>query len=177
MAIVQWDVDAAHSSVGFAVRHLVISKVRGHFSKFSGTLAFDPADPTTATVQATIDAASIDTREAQRDTHLRSADFLEVDKFPTLAFKSRRVEKGTGKHLRLIGDLTIRGLTKEVTLEAEFLGENKDPWGNQRLGFSATTAISRADYGLTWNQALEAGGVLVGDKVEIEIEVEAIQKK
>lgn len=177
MAIVQWDVDSAHSSVGFAVRHLVISKVRGQFNKFSATLAFDPADPATANIQATIDAASIDTREAQRDAHLRSADFLDAEKFPTLAFKSGRVEKGAGNRLRVFGDLTIHGVTKEVTLDVDYEGERKDPWGNQRVGFAATTAISRADFGLTWNQALEAGGVLVGDKVEIQLEIEAIQKK
>lgn len=176
MALANYTIDTVHSSVGFAVRHMVVAKTRGVFTKFSGTFAFDPDDLSKSQVEVTIDAASIDTREAQRDAHLKSADFLDVEKHPEITFKSKRVERSDGD-LRVIGDLTIRGVTREVALEAEYHGAGKDPWGNEKIGFSARTTINRKDFGLTWNAALETGGVLVGDKVEIDIDVEGTKAK
>jgi len=176
MALANYTIDAAHSSVGFSVRHLVIAKVRGRFTKFSGTFSFDQEDPSKSQVEVTIDAASIDTHDAQRDGHLRSADFFDVESHKELTFKSKRVE-GSGSELRLIGDLTIRGVSHEVALDVEYSGGTKDPWGNEKIGFSAKTSIHRKDYGLTWNAALETGGVVVGEKVEIEIDVEGTKAK
>lgn len=177
MAIAQWDIDVTHSAVGFSVRHLVISKVRGTFDKFAGTLEVDPADLSSAKVDVTIEANSINTREAQRDAHLRSPDFFDVEKFPALTFKSKGVKLLSKDELEILGDLTIHGVTKEVTLKTEYLGANKDPWGGDRIGFSAKTQVLRSEFGLTWNQALETGGVVVSDKIEIELEVEAVQRK
>ena len=173
MATKRWNIDLAHSSVGFTVRHLVVSKVRGHFRKFGGSIDFDPENPAATTIEVSIDAASIDTNEDKRDAHLRSPDFFDVEQFPTLSFKSKRTEK-QGDGYRVTGDLTLHGVTREVTLEAEYEGAGKDPWGGYRAGFSARTRINRKDYGLGWNQVLEAGGLLVGDKVEIALEVEAL---
>ena len=175
--MVSYTVDNAHSDVGFSVRHMVFAKVRGHFTKWTAQIAFDPSDPTKSAVEATIDAASIDTREPQRDGHLKSADFLDVEKYPTITFKSRRVERAGDKRYKVVGDLTIHGVTRETTLESEELGRGKDPWGNERVIFSAKGSVNRADFGLKWNQALETGGVLVGDKVEIEVDAEVIQAK
>jgi polyisoprenoid-binding protein YceI len=172
-----YSIDNAHSDVGFTVRHMVFAKVRGHFKSWSANLSFDPADPTKSSVSVEIDAASIDTREAQRDGHLKSPDFLDVATHPTITFKSRRVEGAGPKKYKAIGDLTIRGVTREVVLDVEELGGGKDPWGNQRAIFNAKTAIDRTDFGLKWNQALEAGGVLVGERVDIEIDVEAVAGK
>jgi polyisoprenoid-binding protein YceI len=169
-----WNFDLAHSSVHFWVRHLMVSKVHGRFLKWSGTLAFDEQNPSASRADVKIEAASIYTEEPQRDTHLRSGDFLEVEKYPNIEFKSTSVERA-GEALRVNGDLTIRGVTKPVSLEVEYAGRVKYPWGGERLGFSAKTAISRKDFGLTWNLVLEAGGVTVGDKVEIAIEVEAVK--
>jgi polyisoprenoid-binding protein YceI len=173
MAAETWEFDHTHSGIHFSVRHMVVARVRGHFAKWSGKLALDFANPAASTVSVQIDASSIDTREPQRDTHLRSADFLDVEKHPTIDFVSKRVESVGGEKFRLAGDLTIRGTTHEVVLDVEFAGRQKDPWGGERAGFSATTKIDRKDFGLTWNQVLEAGGILVGDQVEITIEVEA----
>jgi polyisoprenoid-binding protein YceI len=171
-----WNIDTSHSHVTFMVRHMVFAKVRGRFTKWSGQLALDPQNLAASKVDVKIDAASVDTGEAQRDGHLKSPDFLDVAQFPEIAFKSRKVEsKGPGK-ARIIGDLTVHGQTREVVLEAELSGRGKDPWGNERVGFSAETAIDRTDFGLKWNQALEAGGVLVGTKVDIEIEVQAVKQ-
>ncbi len=175
MAQQNWQVDGAHSAVNLTVRHMVISKVRGHFAKWNARLALDTADAARSSVEVDIEAASIDTGVADRDTHLRSADFLDVEKFPTLRYRSRKVEVVSKDRLRVVGDLTIRGVTREVPLDVEVGGQAKDPWGNVR-GFSATTSINRKDFGLTWNQALEAGGVLVADRVDIEIELQAIQQ-
>jgi len=175
MATNAWDLDISHSAIHFWVRHLVISKVHGRFAKWSGTVKLDEQDLTRSSVEVRIDAASIDTQVADRDAHLRSADFLDAANHPELAFRSRRIEKG-GDGYRVTGDLTIRGTTREVVLEAEFSGLAKDPWGNQRAGFSAKTALDRRDFGLVWNAALEAGGVLVGEKVEISIELEAVKQ-
>jgi polyisoprenoid-binding protein YceI len=169
-----WNIDTSHSGVHFAVRHMVIAKVRGAFTRWQGTVKFDPAALDDAKVSVSIDAASIDTREEKRDAHLRSADFFDVENHPTLTFESTKVERVSDEQYRVIGDLTIRGVTKQVVLETEALGTGKDPWGNQRIAFQATTSVNRRDFGLTWNQALEAGGVLVGDKIEISLEVQAI---
>lgn len=176
MASAKYTIDSAHSSVAFSVRHMVVAKTRGRFTKFSGSFAFDPEDASKSHVDVAIDVSSIDTHEAQRDGHLKGADFFDAEKFKELTFKSKRVE-GSGSDLRVTGDLTIKGVTHEVTLDVEYNGAGKDPWGNERAGFSAKTSINRKDYGLTWNQALETGGLLVGEKVEIEIDVEALKEK
>lgn len=176
MALANYTIDTSHSSVGFAVRHMVIAKTRGRFTKFAGTFAFDPEKPSASHVSVTIDVASIDTHDAQRDGHLRSPDFFDAENHKELTFKSKRVE-GSGSDYKVTGDLTIRGTTHEVVLDVEYAGGGKDPWGNERVGFTARTSINRKDYGLTWNAALETGGVLVGEKVEIEIDVEALKDK
>jgi len=170
-----WNIDLAHSGVNFSVRHMVISKVRGRFAKFSGTLALDEQDLTRSIVEARIDAASIDTGVADRDGHLRSPDFLDVEKFPELTFKSKKIEKKSDTSYRVIGDLTIKAASREVSLDVEFGGIGKDPWGNERAGFAAHVHIDRKDFGLQWNQVLEAGGVLVGERVDIDIELEAVK--
>jgi polyisoprenoid-binding protein YceI len=175
MAQAKWDFDPVHSSIGFSVRHLMVAKVRGQFLKWSGTLSLDEADVTNSEVEATIEAASIDTREPKRDEHLRSADFFDAAEHPALSFQSTRVDKLSAESYKVAGTLTIRGVAKPVVLTAEFLGKGKDPWGGTRLGFSASTSIDRRDFGLTFNMPLEGGGVVVGDKVDIEIEVEAVK--
>ena len=171
-----WDIDLAHSNLGFAVRHLVISKVHGRFARWAGTLTLDDAHPERSQVEAHIEAASIDTHEPQRDAHLRSADFLDTNKYPEITFRSTRIEKAGEDRYQLTGDLTIAGVTRPVRLEVEALGRTKDPWGGERSGFSARTTIDRRDFGLVWNQALETGGVVVGEKVEISVEVEAVKR-
>jgi polyisoprenoid-binding protein YceI len=171
-----YSIDNAHSDVAFSVRHMVFAKVRGHFNKWSATLAFDAADPSKSSVEVEIDAGSIDTREAQRDGHLKSPDFLDVEKFPKMTFKSKKVERAGDKY-KVTGALTIHGVTKDAVLDVEETGRGKDPWGNSRVGFAAKTTIVREDFGLKWNQVLETGGVLVGEKIEVEIEVEAVEKK
>lgn len=167
--------DLSHSAVGFHVRHLMISKVHGRFQTWGGTLEIDEADLGSSKIAVEIDVASIDTKEPKRDDHLRSGDFFDVEKFPKLTFTSTKIEKVDDENLKVTGDLTIHGVTHSVVLPVERGGEVKDPWGSTRVGFSAKTTISRKDYGLTWNAALEAGGVVVGDKVEITLEIEAIQ--
>jgi polyisoprenoid-binding protein YceI len=154
---------------------MVVSKVRGRFGKFSGVLNLDEGDITRSLVQATIDVSSIETGTAQRDAHLRSPDFFDAEKYPELRFKSTRVEKIEGDRYRVAGALTIRDVTREVSLDVEYGGQAKDPWGNERVGFIAKGAIDRKDFGLAWNQALEAGGVLVGDRVDIELEVQGVK--
>ena len=176
MANETWQVDGAHSAVSLTVRHMVISKVRGRFSKWSAKLALDTADLARSSVDVEIDAASIDTGVADRDAHLRSPDFLDAQKYPTLRYRSRRVEALSEDHLRVVGDLTIRDVTREGVLDGESGGQGKDPWGNQRVGFTATASLNRKDFGLTWNQALETGGVLVADRVDVEIELQAIRQ-
>jgi polyisoprenoid-binding protein YceI len=170
-----WNIDPAHSGVSFAVRHMVVSKVRGRFGKIEGTARIDDDDLTRSTLAVTIDAASIDTGVADRDEHLRSADFFDVERFPALTYKSRRVEKTGADTYRVAGDLTIRGVTREVPLDVEYGGRAKDPWGNERSGFAATASVDRKEFGLAWNQVLETGGVLVGDKITIDIEVELVR--
>jgi polyisoprenoid-binding protein YceI len=177
MAIEKWEFDLAHSSINFAVRHLMVSKVRGRFTQWTGHLALDEQNPAASTTEVQIDASSIDTKEAQRDGHLRSADFLDTEKHPHILFRSTRVEVAGDRRYRVTGDLTIRGVTRPVVLDVEYAGRVKDPWGGERAGFTARTSIDRKDFGLTWNQALDAGGVLVGDKVEIDIEIEAVKAK
>ncbi len=171
-----WTIDAAHSHVEFAVKHLMISTVRGRFGGVSGTVTTDDADPAKGRAQIEIESATIDTREAQRDTHLKSADFFDVEKFPKLTFNSTRISDVKGQNFKLIGDLTIHGVTREVTLDVTSEGKGKDPWGGDRAAFSATTAIKRSDYGLTWNQALETGGILVGDDIKISLDVQLVKK-
>lgn len=172
----QWDFDLSHSSINFWVRHLMVAKVHGRFGAWSGSLRFDEENPANASVEVQIDAASIDTKEETRDKHLRSADFLDVESHPKLLFKSTKIEKQDASRYRVHGDLTVRGHSEPVVLEVEYQGQVKDPWGNQRVVFSARSSVDRKKYGLNWNQALEAGGVLVGDKVEIDIEVQAVRK-
>ena len=168
----RWDIDPAHSSAGFSVRHMMIAKVHGGFGRMSGQLALDRLNPERSSVEAVIDATSIDTREPKRDEHLKSADFFDVLKFPTITFKSTKVAP-EGDGFRVLGDLTIHGVTREVTLEVEGLAsEMKDPWGNVKTAASARTQIKRKDFGLNWNAALEAGGVLVGDDVTITLDIQ-----
>jgi polyisoprenoid-binding protein YceI len=174
MTVARWDIDKVHSSIHFSVRHLMVSKVRGEFHDWAGTLMLDVDDFTKSSVEVTIQATSIDTREEKRDGHLRSADFLDTDKFPTIVFKSTRVER-KGDRLAVHGDLAIHGVTRPVTLDVETTEVVKDPWGGTRTGFSGKVAIERKDFGLHWNAVLEAGGVVVGDKVEIALEIEAIR--
>jgi polyisoprenoid-binding protein YceI len=169
-----WNIDAAHSTVGFTIRHMVFAKVRGRFGKYEGTLRIDEDDVTRSSVDVTIDAGSIDTGNPDRDTHLRSAEFFEVEKFPELRFRSTRVEGDARGTLRVTGELTIRDVTREIVLEADFAGRGVDPWGNARIGYVAKASIDRKDFGLRWNQVLEAGGVLVGDRVELEFDVQAV---
>jgi polyisoprenoid-binding protein YceI len=172
-----WQIDPAHSHVEFAVRHLMISSVKGRFGDVQGTVSVDESDARAVVVDVTIQVASIDTRQEQRDAHLRSADFFDEARFPTITFRSRKVE---GHHLdgefRLLGDLTIRDVTREVILDVSAEGRLTDPWGAERAGFSAHGTIDRTDFGLTWNQTLEAGGVLVGNEVTISVEVELIRQ-
>jgi polyisoprenoid-binding protein YceI len=175
MATTRWDIDVGHSAIHFWARHMVISKVHGRFARWSGAIALDPQDLARSSVEVRIDAASIDTQVADRDAHLRSADFLDAEKHREIVFRSRRVERGADG-LRVVGDLTLHGVTREVTLDAEFAGTGKDPWGNERAGFSAKASLDRRDYGLVWNAALETGGVLVGEKIEISIELEAVKQ-
>jgi polyisoprenoid-binding protein YceI len=170
-----WTLDTAHSGIGFSIRHMVVAKVRGRFDSWTGTVQLDAQDLTRSAVDVQIDASSIDTGNAQRDTHLRSADFLDAEQFPTLRFQSTRVENAGTERFRVLGNLTLHGVTREVTLDVERGGQGKDPWGNQRVGFAATTSILRSDFGLTWNQALETGGLLVADRVDIELDVQAVQ--
>jgi polyisoprenoid-binding protein YceI len=168
--------DPAHTTVEFVVRHLMITKVRGRFTAFDGSVELEPGSEVPAAIQATIQAGSIDTREEQRDAHLRSADFFDVEKFPTLEFESTRIY-GTPDEFTIEGKLTIHGVKRDVSLRGSFEGQAKDPWGGFRVGYSAHATINRKDFGLTWNAALETGGVVVGDEVRIELNVEAIRKQ
>jgi polyisoprenoid-binding protein YceI len=172
----RWEIDSSHSSMHFSVRHLVIAKVRGSFARWSGTLQVPDGDFLRATVDVTIDASSIDTGVADRDTHLKSADFFDVARYPELRFVGKRVQPRSGADIDVVGDLTIKGVTREVVLRVEQHGQAKDPWGNVRAAFTAKTSIDRKDFGLMWNQVLETGGVLVGDRVETEAEIEAVKQ-
>ncbi|MGI5863345.1 MAG: YceI family protein [Myxococcales bacterium] len=173
----EWGIDGSHSSAQFSVRHMMVSNVRGVFGKLSGKLLLDEEDITRSSVEATIEVDSIDTRDRARDEHLKGADFFDVQKFPTMTFKSKKINKVGEGALEVRGDLTIRGVTREVVLAVSGLGaEMKDPWGNVKRGASATTTINRKDFGLTWNKVLETGGVLVGEEVAITIDVELNKK-
>jgi polyisoprenoid-binding protein YceI len=170
-----WNVDASHSHLEFAVRHLMITTVKGRFGEVSGTLHGDEDDLANASIELTIPVSSIDTREAQRDAHLRSADFFEAEKYPTIQFRSTRIAKAGADRFTVEGDLTIRDVTKRITLTVEAGGRVRDPWGGERVGYSTSTKINRKDFGLTWNQALETGGVVVGDEVKISADLEFVR--
>jgi len=173
----QWQIDPAHSAAHFSVRHLMISNVRGEFTKLTGSARINPSDPVKSTVEVTIQAGSLNTREPQRDEHLRSADFFDVVNYPTLTFRSKRIEPLGAENFKLTGDLTIHGVTKEVSFDVEGPTPSvKDPWGNIRAGVTASAKINRKDFGLVWNALTEAGGVVVGDEVKITIEAELIQQ-
>ena len=167
-----WQLDPAHSSVEFGVRHLMISTVKGRFGDVTGEVTINPDNPADATVEVTIQTASIDTRQEQRDAHLRSADFFDADKWPAITFKGNRVEGDTDSEFKLFGNLTIRGVTRPIVLQVTKEGEGSDPWGGVRAAFSAKGKIDRRDFGLTWNQALEAGGFVVGDEIKISVDAE-----
>jgi polyisoprenoid-binding protein YceI len=171
-----WAIDPAHTAVEFSVRHMMVSSTKGRFTGVTGTLVIDEQNPENSSADVTIDAATVDTREERRDAHLRSADFLEVEKYPAITFKSTRVVPERGDRYKVYGDLTIHGVTQPVVLDTEYFGQNKTPWGSEVVGFSAETKINRKDFGLTYNAALETGGFLVGDEVKIRLEVEAIKQ-
>jgi len=171
-----WNIDPAHSVAEFKVKHMMISNVKGQFAKVTGVLTLDESDLTDSRVEAMIEAASIETRDAQRDAHLKSADFFDVEKFPALSFKSTRISLVRDGELAVEGDLIIRGVTRKVVFSVEGpTPPAKDPWGNTRVAVSATTKINRKDFGLTWNTALETGGILVGDEVTITLDVEFVK--
>jgi polyisoprenoid-binding protein YceI len=171
-----WDLDASHTIVGFSVRHLVISKMKGQFKKFNGSISLDDQDPTRSTISASIDPASVDTNEPKRDEHLRSADFFDVTKFKDMSFHSKKIER-TGDKLKVTGELTMHGVTRPIVLSVQSLTkEVKDPFGFIRRGFSASATLNRKDFGLSWNTVLETGGLAVGEVISIEIEGELIKK-
>jgi polyisoprenoid-binding protein YceI len=169
-----WKLDTAHSTVEFAVKHMMFTTVKGRFTDVTGTIDFDDSDPSDGHAEISIGAASIDTRDAQRDAHLKSADFFDVEKYPTLTFRSTRVD-GTLEHFTLTGDLTIHGVTHPIALDVTFAGKGKDPWGGERFGYIATGTLNRRDFGLTWNAALETGGFLVGDEVKVTLDLQLIR--
>ena len=173
-----WNLDGAHSQVEFSVKHMMFTTVRGKFGTVDGTIHLNTDAPQESSVEVTLDAASLGTGVEDRDNHLRSGDFFDVENYPKLTFRSRKVEgslDNPGDRFTIVGDLTIRGTTREVTLDARFEGAGADPWGGTRAGFSAQTTIDRRDFGLTWNQALETGGVLVGHDVKIDLQIQAVQ--
>lgn len=171
-----WIIDNSHSHVAFTARHMMIAKVRGRFENFTGTVEFDEQTPANSSVNVQIEAASIDTRDEKRDGHLTSPDFLDAANHPYLSFVSKRIEVIDASHGKITGDLSIRGVTREVVLETEYNGQAKAPWGTTSAGFNASTKINRKDWGLNWNVALETGGVLVGEEVSIEIELEIVKQ-
>ena len=171
-----WTIDASHSQIQFSVRHMMISNVRGRFENFGGTVELDENNIESSKVNVTVDIATINTRDAQRDGHLRSADFFDIEKYPHMIFVSKKVTKTDGNHALILGDLTIHGVTKEATLKVEFNGQAKSPWGTTSAGFTAETKINRKDWGLGWNKALETGGVLVGEEITINIDLELVQQ-
>jgi polyisoprenoid-binding protein YceI len=176
MATERWEIDSSHSSLHFSVKHLVIAKVRGSFARWSGTIDVPNGDFSKATVTVTVDASSIDTGVADRDGHLKSPDFFHVAQHPELRFVGKRVQPRSEAEIDVVGELTLKGTTREVVLRVEQHGQAKDPWGNLRAAFTAKTSIDRKDFGLTWNQVLETGGVMVGDRVDIEAEIEAVKQ-
>jgi Uncharacterized conserved protein len=176
MAKTKWAVDTTHSSIDFSIRHMMIAKVKGSFNRFDASIEADPEDLTTADIAFSVDVASVDTRNDDRDAHLRSADFFDAENHPTMTFKATKIVKTGDGEYDVTGDLTIRGVTRSETFKVTFEGAGNDPWGNYKAGFSAEGAIKRSDYGLTWNAALETGGVLVGDDVKIHLEIEAVEQ-
>jgi polyisoprenoid-binding protein YceI len=177
MSAVNYQIDTAHSAAQFKVRHMMIAHVKGEFTKVTGTVVYDDADPSASKIEASIDASTISTRDPQRDGHLKSADFLDVEKFPEITFKNTAVTATGGGTFELTGELTIHGVTQSVALKVEeFTAEVKDPWGNMRRGASADTKINRKDFGLGWNAALEAGGFLIGDTLDIHLDIELIRQ-
>jgi polyisoprenoid-binding protein YceI len=176
-ATAPWQIDAAHTEIEFSVRHLMVSNVKGRFADPVGTVTYDPASPTSVQVDVTVPIATIDTRNAQRDAHLRSADFFDAEHFPDMVFRGTRIDGDVTGDFKLTGDLTIHSTTHEVTLDVHFEGRVDDPWGNDRVGFSATGKINRQDFQVKWNQAIEAGGVVVGDDVKLIINVELMRPK
>ena len=175
-AVTTWNLDPVHSVAEFKVKHMMISNVKGQFAAITGSLVLDENDIANSHVEASIDAASINTRDAQRNTHLKSADFFDVERFPTLSFKSTKVERTGGDDLAVTGDLTIHGVTRQVVFNVEGpTAPGKDPWGNIRVGLSAATKINRKDFGLTWNAALETGGILVGDEVTVTLDIQFVR--
>lgn len=175
MTKVNWNIDKAHSSLEFVVKHMMISKAKGAFNDFEAVVEADPTNLEDAKVEFTIDVSSIDTRKKDRDDHLRSADFFDVEKHPKMTFVATDIKKKSDNKYDVTGDFTIRGNKKPVTFDVEYEGSGKDPWGQEVAGFSGSTTISRKEFGLTWNAALETGGVMVGDEVKINIEIEAIK--
>ncbi len=169
-----WQIDSAHTSAQFSVRHMMISTVKGSFSEITGTVSYDP-DTGHADIDVAIPVATIDTRSAQRDNHLRSPDFFDAASYPTISFKGKRVQGDVNKKFKLIGDLTMRGVTREIVLDVASEGSTRDPYGNERMGFSASARVNRRDFGLNWNMAIEAGGVTVGDEVKISIDAEVVR--
>lgn len=176
MTSTKWQLDPAHSNVEFAVKHLMISTVRGRFASVSGTLDLDENDPGSARLEVSIDVASLDTRQEQRDAHLRSPDFFDAERYPTIRFASKRVVGDVHGDFELVGDLTIRDVTREVRLEVTAEGLGKDPWGGFRAGFSAKGKIDRREFGLTWNQTLETGGIVVGDEIKLSVDAEFVRQ-
>lgn len=170
-----WHIDPTHSQVEFAVRHMMIATVRGRFADVKGAVTTDESDLRKAEVDVVIDVNSIDTREAKRDAHLKSADFFDLEKHPVITFKSTGVSDLRGGEFKLVGNLTIHGVTREVTLDVTSEGRARDPWGGERAGYSAVARINRKDFGLTWNQALETGGLLVGDEIKISLDLELVK--
>ncbi|MFH1688081.1 MAG: YceI family protein [bacterium] len=169
----KWQLDKAHSSIGFSVKHMVISSTTGTFADFDGFVEFDGEKAAGGKVEVTARMASVNTDDEKRDEHLRGGDFFDVDKFPTMNFTSKKVIAGEGSEFKLVGDLTIKGITQEVTFDCEFNGVVTDPWGNTKAGFSASAKINRQDFGVSWSKTLDSGGLVVGDEVKISIEIEA----
>jgi polyisoprenoid-binding protein YceI len=172
----KWAVDATHSSVDFSIRHMMVSNVKGTFHTYSASIDADPSDLTTADIQFSVDLASIDTRNADRDNHLRTGDFFDIEKYPQLTFNATKIEKKSDDEYAVTGDLSLHGVTRAETFAATFEGSGKDPWGNEKVGFSAKGAINRSDYGLTYNAVLETGGIMVGDTVKISLEIQAAKQ-
>jgi polyisoprenoid-binding protein YceI len=176
MSKVKWSVDPSHSSLDFSIRHMMIAKVKGTFHTFDVAVEADPADLTTADILVSVDLSSIDTRNTDRDAHLRSADFFDVENSPKMTFQSTKITKTGDGEYNVTGDLTLHGVTKSETLSVSFEGAGKDPWGNEKVGFSGQGSIKRSDFGLTYNAALETGGVLIADEVKISLEIEAVKQ-
>jgi polyisoprenoid-binding protein YceI len=173
MALEKWNIDVVHSTIGFTVRHLMVSKVHGYFTKWSGSLDFDEQKPSNSHAEVQIDVSSVDTREPQRDAHLRTGDFFEVEKHPQMTFKSTAVERTGEGEFKVTGDLTLRGVTRPVVLDVEYGGRQKHPQMGERIGFSAHTSINRKDFGVNFNQVLDSGGFALSEKVDINVEIEA----